>query len=119
MIPAWVTALFKMLTEGFKFGTKLVPTDKMREDKHEEKKDLREQDNRQDEIVDDFNFIKGNVELDPWEYLKDAHPTMTNEERITRHKNLLAMVISFRKGIVKRRGPKWRKYRDWLAVNNK
>jgi hypothetical protein len=119
MIPAWVVALFKMVTEGFGLINKAIPPDEIRIEKHEEKKDLREQDNKQDEIIDDFNFIKDDLGYDAWDYLKDVHPTMTNEERITRHKILLGMIKEFRQGIVKRRGVKWRKYRDWLAENNK
>lgn len=117
MIPAWAIALFKMITGGFELVTKAIPSDKIREGKHEEKKDLREQDNNQDLLSDDFRYCKKRVELDMWDYVRNTHPKMEMEALVRHHKLLVARVIEFRKDVVKRRGLRWKKYEAWLEEN--
>jgi len=114
MIPAWITALLQMLTEGFKFGSKVTPPDEIRIDKHEEKKELREQDFSQAEIEDDFDYCKSRPEITIDNYLREVHK---DKEVTSGYIQLITeRVTAYRKDVVKRKGWRWRRHRDWLEA---
>lgn len=110
MIPAWITALIEMLKAGFVFGTKAIPSDKIREEKHEEKKELREQDFSQQMINDDFRYLKRRTEINIKDYLAYVHPTLEGLEKYT--EIVTARVHEFRydRPIL---------YRSWIKANPK
>lgn len=110
-------ALFKSITSIFSFGEKAIPPDEIRIDKHEEKKPLREQDNNQDLLTDDFRYCKKRVEIDMWDFVRNTHPTMEIEALVRHHKMLVARVTEYRKDVVNRKGLKWKKYEVWLSEN--
>jgi len=110
MIPAWITALLQMITEGFKFGSKVTPPDEIRIDRHEEKKELREQDFSQQMINDDFRYLKRRTEINIKDYLAYVHPTLEGLEKYT--EIVTARVHEFRydRPIL---------YRSWIKANPK
>jgi len=118
VIPAWLTALLQMLTEGFKFGSKAIPPDEIRIDKHEEKKEVREQDLNQILLNDDFRYLKRRVEIDTWDYVRNTHPKFDMQTMVLYHKILQARVYQYRYDNAKNVFvPK--KIRDWVKENPK
>lgn len=111
----WLIALFEALKEGFKFGQEIVPSDKLREERSDEKKELREQDFSQAEIEDDFDYCKSRPEVTIENYLKQVHHNMEDFEGYCLL--ITERVIAYRKDVVNRRGWRWRKHRDWLKEN--
>lgn len=91
-----------------------LPSEKIQEEKFDEKKALREQDNKQDLLTDDFEYCKKRPEIDMWDHVRNVHPTMDMETLVRHHKMLVARVTEFRKDAVKWKWPRWRKYREWL-----
>lgn len=112
-----ISAIASAVGKIFGFAEKVVPSEKLQEERHEERKPLIEQDNNQKIINDDFNYLKRRVEIDMWDYVRNIHPKMGVEEIARYHKILVARVTEYRKDVVKRKGLRWKKYREWLAGN--
>ena len=106
----WLTELLKTIGLGFIFGTKAIPSDKIREDLHDEKEDLRKQDFSQQMINDDFNYLKRRTEINIKDYLEYIHPTLEGLDKYT--EIVTAMVHEFRydRPII---------YRKWIKDNPK
>ena len=111
----WLIAILTTLTEVFRFGTKVIPPDEIRIEEHKEKEDLRKQDFSQTKVEDDFDYCKSRPEINIANYLKEAHPDNPVSDGYIQL--ITERVVAYRKDIVKRRGWRWRKHRDWLEVN--
>lgn len=109
--------ILQIVLESLGVAKKAIPPDEIRIGKHEEKKPLREQDNNQDLLTDDFRYCKKRVEIDMWDHVRNTHPKMEMEALIRHHKMLVARVIEFRKDAVKWKWPRWKKYEAWLEEN--
>ena len=108
MIPVWITALLQMITEGFKFGSKVTPPDEIRIDNHNEKKELREQDFSQAMINDDFAYLKRRTEINIDEYLGYVHPTLENLQAYTRIVKARVHEYRYDRPVI---------YRNWIKLN--
>ena len=115
----WWQVILQIIYEGLGVVKKAIPPDEIRIDRHEEKKELRAQDFSQEKLNDDFNYCKSRPEMDLWDYMREVHPKMSMSEMATHHKLLEARVTAYRKDVVKWRGWRWRKHRDWLEINGK
>lgn len=106
----WLLALFEAVKAGFVFATKVTPSEKIQEEKHEEKKELREQDFSQQMINDDFRYLKRRTEINIKDYLAYVHPTLEGLEKYT--EIVTARVHQFRydRPIL---------YRKWIKDNPK
>lgn len=114
----WLLALFEALKEGFVFATKVTPSDKIREEMHDEKKEVREQDLNQELLNDDFRYLKRRVEIDTWDYVRNTHPKFDMQTMVLYHKILQARVYQYRYDNAKNVFvPK--KIRDWVKENPK
>lgn len=116
----WWKVLLEIILEGLGVAKKAIPPDEIRVGRHIERQPLREQDLNQHMLNDDFGYLKRRPEIDVWEYMRDVHPKMSMAETVTHHKLLKARVIEYRKDVLKRRGFRWKKYRDWFesqAIN--
>lgn len=110
MIPAWLTAALKLIGTFLGVVEKAIPPDEIRIDRHEEKRELREQDFSQQMINDDFRYLKRRTEINIKDYLAYVHPTLEGLEKYT--EIVTARVHEFRydRPIL---------YRSWIKANPK
>lgn len=118
MIPAWLTTALKLIGTFLGVVEKAIPPDEIRIDKHQEKKEVREQDLNQILLNDDFRYLKRRVEIDTWEYVRNIHPKFDMQTMVLYHKILQARVYQYRYDNAKNVFvPK--KVRDWVKENPK
>lgn len=84
-----------------------------------ERKDVRLDGNERERLLNElFHELKAKTELDIGLYVSFKFPDMETTERDELKMLVMARVIQFRKDMVKMRGIKWKKYREWLEKNN-
>ena len=99
-----------MITEGFKFGSKVTPPDEIRIDNHNEKKELREQDFSQAMINDDFRYLKRRTEINIKDYLGYVHPTLEGLDKYTEIVTARVHAYRYDRPIL---------YKNWIRNNPK
>lgn len=110
MIPVWLGTALKLIGDFLGIVEKAIPPDEIRIDNHNEKEPLRKQDFRQNVIEDDFDYVKSRPEIDITNYLREVHGEVSKGYI----KLITERVTAYRKDVVKRKGWRWRKHRDWL-----
>lgn len=117
----WVAAIiafFRSVTGVARVVEKGLPSQKIQEERFDEKKALREQDLNQHMLNDDFRYLKRRTEIDVWDYVRDVHPKFDMETLVLYHKILTARVYQFRYDNAKNPFVH-RKIREWVKENPK